>query len=122
MKCQAINDAEEPCTNDARYIDEFGQFMCGICPIKYGADSLKFEDVGQLILWAREVLDGGMMGGSSFKALRAIMGTKPEPVLGPEPANEEVVDIEPKHSSFPPGLTLDEAEARYKAAIERGDW
>ncbi len=86
MKCQAIDGNEKPCTNEARYIDEHGQFMCGICPIKYGADSLRFEDVGRLIVWARNILDGGTMGGSTFRELSALIGAKrPE---APTPVDE----------------------------------
>ncbi len=85
-QCEGVDDAEVRCQNPARYIDEFGQLMCGVCPIKYGADSLKPEQIGELITWAREVLDGGFMGGSSFARLRRIMGPKkPEPVIVAEP-------------------------------------
>lgn len=83
MKCEGVTDQGVECDNDARYLDEHGQFMCGTCPIKYGADALKFEDVGRLISAVREILDGGFMGGSSFERLRAIMGAKPEGVVWP---------------------------------------
>lgn len=53
MRCQAIDDADERCPNEARYIDEFGQLMCGTCPIKFGADAIKLSDVPTLLVWCR---------------------------------------------------------------------
>lgn len=64
------------CSNVARYIDEYGQLVCGVCPVREGTDSIKFADAARLLKWAREILDGGMMGGSSFEALRNILGRR----------------------------------------------
>lgn len=65
------------CSNEARYISERGTFVCGICPIAERIDSIKLADVPALLKWCREVLTGGAMGGSSFEALRSIVGRKP---------------------------------------------
>lgn len=77
MRCEGVDDDGVRCENEARYIDEHGQLMCGTCPIRYGADSIKIGDVPALLAWARDVLDGGFMGGSSFQALRNIVQRKP---------------------------------------------
>lgn len=100
MRCQAVDDADEQCSNEARYIDEFGQLMCGICPIKFGADAIKLSDVPALLAWCREVLAGGTMNGSSFQALRNILGVKPEPVIwphDPEPCYDRECERERGH-------------------------
>lgn len=65
------------CGNDARYINELGELCCGVCPIAQGLDSIKLSDVPALLKWSRRVLEGGFMGGSSFEALRHILGRKP---------------------------------------------
>lgn len=41
------------CGNAARYIDDRGALVCGICPIKAGRDSIRIEDVRGLLAWAR---------------------------------------------------------------------
>lgn len=67
--------------NEARYIDEYARFVCGTCPIKLGDDAIKLSDVPALLKWCRKVLRGGTMresGGSSFEALRNILGKKPK--------------------------------------------
>jgi hypothetical protein len=67
--------------NEARYIDEHGHLVCGTCPIHYGDDAIKISDVPALLKWCRQVLRGGTMsesGGSSFEALRNILGRKPK--------------------------------------------
>lgn len=67
--------------NEARYIDEYGRHVCGTCPIKGGLDAIKISDVPALLKWCRQVLRGGTMreqGGSSFQALREILGKKPK--------------------------------------------
>lgn len=45
------------CGNTARYIDDHGEFCCGICPIKNGRDSIRISDVPQLLSWARITID-----------------------------------------------------------------
>ena len=64
--------------NQARYIDEIGFLVCGLCPITEGLDSIKIADVPQLLQWARDVLAGGFMDGYSFGKLREIIGSIPE--------------------------------------------
>lgn len=64
--------------NQARYIDEIGLLVCGLCPITEGVDSIKIADVPQLLQWARDVLAGGFMDGYSFGKLREIIGRIPE--------------------------------------------
>lgn len=64
-------------TNEARYIDELGNLVCGICPIKQGLDAIKLSDVSKLLRWARQIEHGGFMGGYSFGELRTIIGRKP---------------------------------------------
>lgn len=67
--------------NEARYINERGELVCGTCPIKSGDDAIKLSDVPALLKWCRQVLCGGTMresGGSSFEALRNILGKKPK--------------------------------------------
>jgi hypothetical protein len=63
--------------NAARYITEYDSLVCGLCPIKYGIDAIKISDVAKLLRWARQVSEGGMMNGSSFEALRSIIGRHP---------------------------------------------
>lgn len=110
MKCQGTDDNEVQCDNEARYIDEFGQHMCGICPLKYGADALKADEIGELITWAREVCDGGTMGGRTFERLRRIMGPKkPEapflaqPELEPMTVTPEQLINDQTYATFIPG-------------------
>lgn len=74
IRCSTCGD------NQARYIDETGGLVCGTCPIKHKLDSIKVGDVPKLLAWCREVLAGGTMsetGGSSFQALREIVGRRP---------------------------------------------
>lgn len=40
----------------ARYVDEFGRFVCGTCPIRFGNDAIKIADVPLLLAWARKLL------------------------------------------------------------------
>lgn len=66
--------------NEARYVAENGYVTCAICPVKHKLDSIKIGDVPRLLAWCREVLAGGTMqahGGSSFQALREIVGRLP---------------------------------------------
>lgn len=51
MKC-----AHDDCQNDARYVDQHGNLVCGICPIKAGDDSIKITDVPALLAWARDFI------------------------------------------------------------------
>jgi hypothetical protein len=43
------------CGNEARYIDETGALVCGLCPIKHGHDSIRISDVPALLAWARKI-------------------------------------------------------------------
>lgn len=43
--------------NAARYINSKGELCCGICPIKQGLDSIKLDDVPQLLGWARITIE-----------------------------------------------------------------
>jgi hypothetical protein len=45
------------CGNEARYIDDRGEFCCGICPVKTGRDSIRISDVPQLLGWARITIE-----------------------------------------------------------------
>ena len=84
LRCAAINPTTyEQCANEARYIDDVGALVCGTCPIRDGADSIKIGDVPALLDWCRDVLAGGFMGGSSFEALRKIIGVVPKAVRWP---------------------------------------
>ena len=65
------------CGNEARYVSQTGELTCAICPLKRGEDSIRIADVPALLAWSRDVLAGGAMGGSSFEALREIIGRKP---------------------------------------------
>lgn len=88
------------CGNDARYIDEHGKLVCGVCPIRLGHDAIKIKDVPVLLAWCREMLAGGTMDGSSFAALRGIIGVKPEPVIwphDPEPCHDGGCEREAGH-------------------------
>ena len=68
--------------NQARYIDEIGLLVCGTCPVAAGFDSIRIADVPQLLQWARDVLEGGFMGGYSFGKLREIVGKHPNETGG----------------------------------------
>jgi len=63
--------------NEARYVDDTGALVCGTCPITAARDSIRISDVPSLLTWAREVLAGGIMGGSAFASLHRIVGNKP---------------------------------------------
>lgn len=52
MKC-----AHEDCQNDARYVDQHGKLVCGICPIKAGDYSIKIADIPRLLAWAFDYLN-----------------------------------------------------------------
>lgn len=74
MTCQI-----QGCANQARYIDETGAMVCGICPLKLGLDSIRIMDVPLLLTWARNYLASPAYssGPTWADALRAIVGRKP---------------------------------------------
>lgn len=74
MTCQI-----QGCSNQARYIDETGAMVCGICPIKLKRDSIRIMDVPTLLTWARNYLESPAYssGPTWTDALRAIVGRKP---------------------------------------------
>lgn len=76
LLCQMTKHGES-CSNEARYIDQWGRLVCGTCPVRDGDDAIKINDVPKLLAWCREVLCGGTTNGSSFEALRSIIGRKP---------------------------------------------
>lgn len=65
------------CGNTARYIDDTGALTCGICPIKFGRDSIRFADVPALLVWARRHLAGSHCFDGSDQTLRDLIGRKP---------------------------------------------
>lgn len=44
------------CGNAARYIDETGAMVCGICPIKAKLDAIRIADVPAVLGWLRDVV------------------------------------------------------------------
>jgi hypothetical protein len=51
----AMTDPTCACGNSARYVDQHGKLVCGICPLKAGDDSIKLADVPALLAWARNM-------------------------------------------------------------------
>jgi hypothetical protein len=68
------------CGNTARYIDDQGEFTCGICPIKNGRDSIRISDVPQLLGWARitvAYLRGQNAHTPAGDSIQATLGQRP---------------------------------------------
>lgn len=66
--------------NEGYYVTSYAEtthLVCGVCTVEAKLDAIKLDDVPKLLVWCREVLAGGAMGGSSFQALREIIGVKP---------------------------------------------
>jgi len=66
------------CGNAARYIDDHGEFCCGICPIKNGRDSIRISDVPRLLGWSRitiEYMKGGHIPAGD--SIQAMLGQRP---------------------------------------------
>lgn len=73
MKCSFV-----VCNNEGRYIDEDGQLVCGICPLKLGLDSIKIKSVPALLRWCRETIRLVGFKTPDLFALREIIGRGPE--------------------------------------------
>jgi hypothetical protein len=73
MKCRFA------CGNEARYIDEFGMFVCGTCPIKEGVDSIRVADVGPLLKLVREYTTyiDSISSRDFIEQARSLIGRKP---------------------------------------------
>ena len=82
------------CGNAARYIDDHGEFCCGICPIKTGRDSIRISDVPQLLGWARITIEylktkvgyvaGHIPAGDSIQAMLGPRKPSTPESVGPE--------------------------------------
>lgn len=82
--------------NEARYIDEYGHFVCGVCPIRLGSDAIKISDVPELIKLVRKMMrpvddpahfkihgeslstNPGRMLSDYINALKDLLGKKPK--------------------------------------------
>src|SRR5690242_7717011 len=63
------------CGNDARYIDEDGNFCCAICPIMQKKDAIKLASVPALLKLVRE--DTDYMSIELGRKFDEIVGRKP---------------------------------------------
>jgi hypothetical protein len=69
--------------NEVRYVNEYGQTCCGICPIKHGLDSIRISDVPKLVAWARDIVNAHRSVGYTeldrcdIEAASELLGQKP---------------------------------------------
>ncbi len=51
--CSRASHTGVRCGNAARYVDAAGLLTCGICPIRFGLDSIKIASIPDLLVWCR---------------------------------------------------------------------
>lgn len=66
------------CGNEARYINELGEFCCATCPLKGDLDSIRLTDVPPLLSWCRDLQTYLDTGSFSMGELASIIGRGPK--------------------------------------------